>query len=426
MKANNLLEKIDRTGMIFLFIWISFLAPVVTEQWRSKFIILPAAFLILSVLFNKEAYRSIFNKAQIPFLAFLLSMMAGMVRVKDPAIAHWNFWSFIFPIPFFYLFAKVAFDEKKGLFIIRSVCFMATLVCAFGIIELVTRRNLIYELYLIHRAPILETYYNVFKGRRMMSTHIQPAPLGTYLVAILPLAIGLIIREKKRIFKLLAVICMAVIFISIVFTFSRGALLGAFTVMSVIAAFLAGRKKRFFILGLVLSVLAIIWGCSLLSGKGYSPFFNRYSPQGLAGKYSFAGKIDRFKMTGKILLEYPLCGAGFGNYRALFDKYLPRLAYLPNDLKIPDCMYLAILAETGLIGFGGFSIFIYFLFKRIRSKLREIPDGENRMFLVIFLSGFLGIMATFLTYDGLYWPSPGYLFWSYAGILSLLSRPKNE
>lgn len=398
--------------MIVLFLWISFFAPCVSEQWPFKFIILPCVLLMAAFWLKKDIYKSIFNKVEIPFCVFLLTMIGGLVSVKDPAVAYRYFWLFIFPIPFLYFFAKTAFKENYGRLIIRSLCLMAVLICVYGIIEFLTKQNFIYTCF------ARNMYFEVFKGRRMMSTQFHPTPLGTYFVAILPLAIALKSLEKKPFLKLMSVIYAAIIFIGIILTFSRGAFLGFFAAMSVMVTFLIKSKKWLYLWALVLLCAIIIGICSLCFPSV------RYSLQSLAAPHSYSAKLGRIMSIGPILKDNLFWGLGFGHYRVFFDHYLPRLADYSNyDGKVADCMYITILTETGIIGLSGFLVFIAFLFARIRDRLRILLKNEDKLLLVSFLSGFIGMLCSFLTYDGLYWVAPSYLFWSYAGSLSFLSGP---
>lgn len=413
MNTSNSLEKINCIGMVTLFLWISFFTPFANGQRLFQFIILLCFLLMLPLWFKRDVYKSIFNRVEIPFFVFLLTMAGGIAWVKDPAVAHWHFWRFIFPIPFLYFFAKAAFKENYGRLIIRSACLMASLVCVFGFIEFLIKQNFLYT-YLAKNM-----YFEVFKGRRMISTQFHPTPLGTYLVAILPLSIALKSLEKKTFLKFMAMLYTAIIFIGIILTFSRGAFLSFFAAMLVMVVFLIKSKKGLYILPLI-SLSAIIIGiCSL-----YFPCV-RYSLQALAAPHSYYAKLCRVMSIGPILKDNLFLGLGFGHYRVFFDHYLPQLAnYCNYDGKIADCMYITLLTETGIIGLSGFLVFVFFLFTRIKNRLRILLKNEDKLLLVSFLSGFIGMFCSFLTYDGLYWTAPSYLFWSYAGILSFLSGPR--
>ncbi len=412
MGALILREKIIFIGIIALFLWISFFAPTVSLKWWF----MPVS--ILSVLllgFTKDYFKLIFCKEEVCFLTFLLTMGFGITSAKDLSIAYQHFWFFIFPAPFLYFFAKIAFKQKYGMAIIRSLCLTGSLVGIYGIIEFISKQNLIYD------NLFYNFYYLTFIGHRIMSLHIHPAPLGTYLVAIFPLTLMLLVKEKKTIFKSLAIVYMAVIFMGIILTFSRGALFGFFSGMFVMIFYLMRQKKMVYIRILILLMVLIILLSSLLCYYNYKTFW-RYSFEGIYRKDLFIFKFSRLAMLEKLIKDHPFFGVGFGHYRVLFDYYLPHLASSVHyDNKVADCMYMTILAETGVIGFGAFMLFLFLLFKRILIRLNSISIDENKIFMLAFFSGLIGIMGTFLTYDVLYWIAPSYLFWSYAGILSSLT-----
>ena len=415
----KLINFIRSAGIIGLFAWISFFAAILTGYiWWFRFLFALVILLLLLACMDAGFYRKlIFSKEDLPLWIFLLTMAGGLVNATNRGVAYQHFWVFIFAIPFLYFFTKATFREEYGIILLRAICFMGLLVCIYGIAEFITRENFIYT-------NLINSFcYNAFKGKRMMSTQMHPAPLGTYLVAIFPLSAVLIFKEKKIYLRVLAIISAGVIFISIILTFSRGAFFGVFMAILTMLFFLFRRKKNFFISILILSALGItiIAISSLLFNYRY-PGFYRFSLSGLSMPYYYTSKLERFISIGRILRDHPFFGVGFGHYRILFDYYLPHLAEIVNKpSKVPDCVYILLLTETGVIGFAGFVLFISFLFKKILCALKSLPKNEDKLLLVGFLSGFIGILCAFLTYDALYWTAPAYLFWSYAGILASLS-----
>jgi len=414
----KVINFISVAGIIGLFAWISFFAAILTgDIWRFRVLSALVILLTTLVLLDPGFYRKlIFSKEDIYLWIFLLTMAGGLVNATNQTVAYQHFWAFIFTVPFFYFFAKAAFREEYAMITLRVLCFMGLLVCIYGIIEFITGKNFIYT------DLIYNFCYDEFKGQRMMSIQVHPAPLGTYLIAILPLSIVLIFKEKKRYLKVLAVIFAAVIFISIIMTFSRGAFLGVFMAVLTMLFFLFRRKKDFFISALILFALgiAIIVISSLFRHMHLS--FYRFSLDGLTEPYRHSYKLNRFISIGSILRDHPFFGLGFDHYRIFFDYYLPHLAkVVSQQSKVPDCVYVLLLTETGIVGFTGFALFVYFLFKKIICRLKSLPKNEDRLLLAGFLSGFVGILFAFLTYDALYWTAPAYLFWSYAGILACLT-----
>jgi hypothetical protein len=393
------------------------------------------------------------------FLVFLLFIAGGLINAKDLPLAYRHFWLYIFPIPFLYFFAKIVFEEKYAVLILRCICMMATLVAMYGLIEFVNGENLIYSHY-------NNIYYNIYKGYRMMSTHIHPAPLGTYLAAIFPLSMALCMMEKSKFIKVVFIICAVVIFTGAIFTFSRGTLLALCIEMLILTFYTFARhrkqwraqysargnpgigstslpslelsraksmdsqhglhlkeKKKIVYICLALFPVLLIAINSLLQNISESAF--RYAFNDLIRMDNYSRKFTRFIGAGRMVMDHPFFGVGFGHFRVLFDQYFPSIASITEyDKKIADCMYLTVLAETGIIGFVGFVLFVYFIFKNAYRALKVKLGNQDWFLLLGFFSGFIGIMCTFLTYDTLYWTAPSCLFWSYAGILSYLSAKK--
>ena len=75
----------------------------------------------------------------------------------------------------------------------------------------------------------------------------------------------------------------------------------------------------------------------------------------------------RMRIGAEMFLQHPIFGVGLNHFRILFDKFYlskPIIQFIPYEIKIADNMYLTLIAETGIIGFTGFIIFIFSLFRK--------------------------------------------------------------
>lgn len=71
---------------------------------------------------------------------------------------------------------------------------------------------------------------------------------------------------------------------------------------------------------------------------------------------------------------------------------------------IADNMYLTILAETGIIGFLGFCIFIFLLLRRGWMKFNKLSDNPGRKWLpMVGLMAFIGLLINMAGYELFYW-----------------------
>jgi O-antigen ligase len=181
--------------------------------------------------------------------------------------------------------------------------------------------------------------------------------------------------------------------VMITFTFSRAGILLMLILIFIAVAFLRPERsnlklvrrpgfprlaRRFLEAALALSIVA---GSILLLGSN-NAFFARLwnywegqSARNLADYFEFLGFGARvtFGATAyRIFEDHPAIGVGLGNYAFYFEDNLPDrlLAETPEVLKLltqnanryrlitPKNLYLRILSETGVIGFGTFLVFI--------------------------------------------------------------------
>ena len=409
-----MLRIINIIGSIILFLWISFFAPILGGKYEFLFISAITVIILAVLILDKKAYKNAVDKKDLALCVFIIAVVIGIARAENPETAYKHFWYYVFPAPFLYFFGKITAMKGFSRPALKIICFIVFVVCLYGLWELTSKNSFIYRKYFNN------PYLSLYKNHRIMSFHVHPAPFGTYLLAVFPLIYITVIMEKNSFFKNILRLLAAVVFICIILTFSRGVLLGLVLSLSIILFFTARARKLYLVLGFLF--LLIIVSSAFMHLKDNVAFY-RYSLKGIFDWYAYSRKLVRFTVLGSILNDHPFFGLGLGHYRVLFDYYLPQLANITDyDKKIADCMYVTILAETGLIGCAAFFIFIYSVIKNTLIKLKEALFNESRLILLGFFVGFVGIMCTFLTYDGLYWTAPCYLFWYYTGVLSSLNN----
>jgi O-antigen ligase len=127
--------------------------------------------------------------------------------------------------------------------------------------------------------------------------------------------------------------------------------------------------------------LSLALGSILILGSN-NAFFSRLwnywreQPAGSVGEYfeflGFGSRVTFGVTAYRIFEDHPMLGVGLGNYAFYFEENLPDrlLAETPEVLNLltqnasryrlitPKNLYLRILAETGLVGFGAFLAFI--------------------------------------------------------------------
>jgi len=167
------------------------------------------------------------------------------------------------------------------------------------------------------------------------------------------------------------------------------------------------RKRRFFAAFMILVVAMI-----LVSSRQQNTDQHRF-----AFRRIFYGSFDsvfspyrakRISMTMKILRDHPFCGIGFCHFRLRFDEYYGKKG-VPLEFKIPDNMYLSLLAETGIIGLSGFLFFILFIVKKASTFLRR-NDGIDKGIIFFPFLALIACLVNMASYDMFYWDNQFILF----------------
>jgi O-antigen ligase len=181
-----------------------------------------------------------------------------------------------------------------------------------GFAELYFGRNILYEYLMVN------PYYLRYVGAnsRMMSTQLNPAVMGSYLVACLPFCFYCLRRNGYS--RLLGIVSTILSFAAAILTFSRGVFL-ALTVVSLLYLFKSAkfRVAIFFILLIGLFITSASFQQDnrlkrfsynrLISGS-YDSIFSEY-------------RFSRVKMSLRMLKSHPFFGIGHNHFRPLFNDY---------------------------------------------------------------------------------------------------------
>lgn len=424
---SRFLEKIS---LVILIILISFFPQPLLVKYQLYI----RTFLVFSFLIIFSQKRvSMFRRNDYPLWIFLIAISVNIFFAKNRGIALKTYLDLSIPMCVIYYLTSDSFscEDKFSLFV-KIVSLFSVAVSLGAILEVLLAFNPLYERFIEN--PFYERYITGFV--RPMSTQFNPAALGGYLLGCLPFNYFLFKRDASF-FKLLGAVGIVLNTVTIILTFSRSAFLG----LIVMAAFylLAQKSYRF------LAILSIIVSIVMLSCS-YSvyPFTrfginriikNRLLP--VSGKHRPATasydiktrhradgaltpyRLKRLNMMLCIMQDHPFVGLGFQHFRSRFQEYYPgKYKRVPYEKRIADNMHLTILAETGIIGFFGFLIFIVsFLWKGWR-RLKTL-DGSSyeRWGLLVTLMAFIGLLIDMAGYEFFYWPNQYMFFCIIAGLL---------
>jgi O-antigen ligase len=402
----QLIHPFDKLISLCAFILIAVLS-FLPESAHAKYWLWTTVFFLnfLTVLiWDKGTRDRLFHFRDWPLWLLLVGLLSGTVLATDQDMAWMTYVHIVMAFFLLFYIGKGLFSSPRHRTqVIYFICSCASAVILIGILEMYFHRNVLYEYFVSN--PFYLRY--VKSSPRAMSTQANPMILGTYLIATLPFSFYLW-KQKSRYLRIWGIVLTTTGFGIIFLTYSRGVLLGAIGLL--IAYFLLTGRKLF-----ILALAGLIVLCSILCSYSDNPSLRRYSPRRLVyGTYDSVispYRFSRIRMTEKFLATSPLVGIGFQHFRIRFDEFSsPEENKMNYEFKIPDNMYLAFLAETGIVGTAAFLIFIIAILRRALARLRKIGREGAGLALLLTISALAGLLVNMASYEIFYWLNPLMLF----------------
>ncbi len=316
----------------------------------------------------------------------------------------------------FLVFRDVFKDKekiKRALFVILFSTFLLSLYCLYQ---------------WIIKVPPLAGWEDVeFVGEnvtRVYGTLQNPNLLGGYLIGVFPFILSSIFIFK---FKSVPIFATLLSFLSIIWTYSRGAYLGFlfsmlvyfYFIFRIIWGYLTKKQRKIifaFIILLFFVGLGILIKSSYLQKRILSAFT-------LWGHSSNATRIVIWQRSFKIFRDFFLTGIGLGNdvFRRVYAFYMePRFTALASYN-----LFMEIGIEGGIFALLVFLLMLYYLFSRFIRKY----NLWNLDYKVIGITAFASIVAPlFHGFVDTIWyrPYPQIIFWFSVSIIINLFKENKE
>jgi putative inorganic carbon (hco3(-)) transporter len=305
-------------------------------------------------------------------------------------------------LAFFFAMAGWLEGRRQVITIIKVMLISTIGVALFGFYQVYERGYT--DLY-FHLYPLQEDALEPWAGR-ITSFLFHFNSLAGYLNLVLPFSIACMTFAQHRALRILGLVCHTVAGAALFFTGSRGGLIAYGGMLLISIWFLKPKRTAW---PKVLLSIALAAGLVLsLQERG-----------GGAGRLQ---DVDEFTQTtrlalwgaaGAMFLGHPVLGVGYGNYRSLYNDYLPGIT--PDQLDAHN-LYLQFLAETGVVGFLAFCVLMV-AFSRIAIKLARQADSFHRL-VGVGLGGALAASLIHGMVDYIFNASPqfGALFWLVLGL----------
>ena len=202
-------------------------------------------------------------------------------------------------------------------------------------------------------------------------------------LALVPLVLGRVRRERWPVVGLFAVVPIVALFLSI----SRGGIVSFGVELAVVALVLIQRRtmgKQLFA-GAAVLLLALL----MVSWLGVEQILQRFSSfqslEATAGK-----RASMRRDTWQIFLHHPFTGTGLGTLQIVYPRY--ESLYDGKIVNHSHNDYLEALAETGILGGFCCAWFLGVLFSESLNRLRQLSNsfpGALQLSGLVACSGFL-------------------------------------
>ena len=305
---------------------------------------------------------------------------------------------FIDPFLFFIVFISVIKKEKHIILVLKSWFVSGVAVSLISIFYLLNN-NL------------------TFDGR-LKAFFLSPNHLAMYIAPVFLMLLVLLLSDKKLNIKYL--IFAIIILIPLYFTYSYGAFLGIFIgILYLVFKNKISKSKlktrNIYLTGLVVLILS---GFIFITSNKFNQIINSDD------RSSFHSRLMIWNTSVEIIKDNPLFGIGPGTFQETYLSYSRKFnePYLEWAVPQPHNIFFAFYLQTGMIGFIGFILILFWFFdiNLIRKRHLEISPTSNITNIVI------SVLMIYILIHGLidttYWKNDlSLIFWLIIG-MKVISR----
>lgn len=342
-------------GTVMLF----FLMPL----FPTGPLIILAAFSIFSflvkVILGKRVFRV--EAVDIALIPFIVTLITGTLFGVSPRSLLSGSMSVLFTMVFY----LVVYALTTRMWLRRAVIAFtasAAMISFYGLIQYVTTKVAGAEEW------VDQEMFAYITGRAV-ATLENPNMLAVYLIIALPVACSALITAARGLReRTLALICVAAIGSCLLFTWTRGAWLGALFAAVLFIMIWSRKSVYLFICG----VLALPFLPYIVPANIWA----RFTSIGNTADSSTAYRISILKSVFKLLPDYIFYGLGCGE-DSWYQIY-PKIALTGVEWTAHSHnLYIQIWIQTGLISLITFLIFAVFLFVGNFNLYRRLSDASD-------------------------------------------------
>ena len=228
---------------------------------------------------------------------------------------------------------------------------------------------------------------------------------GGYMGVMCMLTIFIFFKSRSLWLKALFSAAIVLCFVNVFGAAARGAVLG-FCIMSIVW-FIAWDGKLKFAKAAVVGGLAFLIVSTLVTTTDLHIKRVYSEPRGTAAK-TIDLRLNDFLISMNMFTDDPILGKGPAGYKNEYRDYAYRTSPTARKILVPDSLnlYTEVLVNTGLIGASVFTLFLFFIVKRLLTMVIRLR-GSPRALALSLLAAFSGYSVFVCTsghlVDQVYW-----------------------
>lgn len=213
----------------------------------------------------------------------------------------------------------------------------------------------------------------------------EPNTLGGYLVFMLGVALGLLLKAKSDMAKLVWTAVAVMIVVPMFYTLSRSTYLALLPML--IALGILSEKRIYVGAALSLLVLGLLWFPGLMPQRVRSRVEETWTQARTEGQVEWRGyrfdtslsaRLDTWEGGYNAWSDHPIS--------IIFGRGVTGAGFL-------DGQYMRVLVETGLMGMGAFLWLLISIFREAKRVLVTVTDELHQGLAMGYLAGFVGLMV---------------------------------
>lgn len=288
-------------------------------------------------------------------------------------------------------------------------------------------------------------FYDVVGARstsgipRIRGLAAEPRHLAIFLA---PLVAFLVIATVYRAYIMrprLQWAALLVVFLGFLLTLSRSTITMSAAVLALVFLVprLVGLPSRLFHLGSGIA-MALVVGGALLAASFFLVSLTPYNVFDVAqlqwaslfdpSNYSNWQQIASYETAWKVFLDNPVLGVGVGNYPFYVSSYLHAVSVaMPSGYgfgipSIVNCIYLEVMAETGVIGLVTFGAVLFALLRYGFRAAHGCTDSDWKILIAGLCASFLAVLVSSVWSSAFFTAS----VWALMGLLCAASAMATE